>query len=100
MRYIRKVARNFARVADMIRPPCHSVLLRSFGIRPQFTARHYATARHKQSTIDFNNLTTDEQLEHLNKLAVSAENNPGVDIWAASADLLGYYLCSPSPTAR
>lgn len=84
----------------MIRPPCHSVLLRSFGIRPQFPARYYATARHNKSTIDFNNLTTDEQLEHLNKLAVSAENNPGVDIWAASADLLGHYLCSILQTTR
>jgi len=83
----------------MFRPPCHSVLLRSFGIRTQLNAaRYYATIRHEQSAVDFNNLSTDEQLEHLNRLAVSAENNPSVDIWAANADLLGYYFSS-SPLA-
>jgi len=83
----------------MFRTPCHFALLRSFVIRPPFRpARYYATIRQKPSTTDFNTLSTEAQLEHLDKLILSAENHPDVDIWAFDADLLDLHV--PKPVIR
>jgi len=77
----------------MFRPPlCHSALLRSFASsRPVFGhgRRFYAQLKVDDTAEDFNKLSTDEQLERLTKLGVSAENNPDVDLWSLNADLLG-----------
>lgn len=76
-------------------PPCHSVLLRSFASpRPVFGhgRRFYAQLKVDKTAEDFNNMSTDEQLERLTKLNASADNNPDVDLWSLNADLLGQWL--------
>jgi hypothetical protein len=79
----------------MFRPPCHSVLLRSFASsRPVFShgRRFYAQLKVDKTAEDFSKLSTDEQLERLAKLNASADNNPDVDLWSLSADLLGQWF--------
>jgi hypothetical protein len=79
--------------AGMFRPPAyHSIILRSFpSPRPVFShgRRFYAQFKVDKAVEEFDDLSTDEQLERLTKLNASADNNPDVDLWSLNADLLG-----------
>jgi len=82
-------------------PPCRSLLLRSLASsRPVFShgRRFYAQVKVDRAAEDFNNLSTEEQLERLAKLNASASNNPNWDLWSLSTDLLDLHV--PEPVIR
>lgn len=79
----------------MFRPPlCHSTLLHSFrSSRPvlRHGRRFFGSIKLDKTAEDINKLSPDEQIERLSQLSANAENNPDVDLWSLSADLLGQW---------